>query len=107
MPNSMNNHAPADRRLHAALDGAFNILLCRKALKLNDEDPLKAAEWLANGHWRRTQLVSWNMDSLQEKAKRCAAELHIPEMKCLSCLMDCAGNESMAKRKLSGLPVIP
>ena len=86
---------------------AFTVMDCRKALIVCNGDSARAAEWLANGGWRTSKLISWGVDSLNEKIEKLVAVTGLSDSKCRMVLMNCAGNVELAKRKLQGLPALP
>ena len=92
--------------LRAALDDAYGVLVCMKALMACGEDFRRAADWLADGHWLNGVLVEFDHASLTEKSQTLSLETAYPAAQCLSVLKHCAGNVNLARRKLAGLPAL-
>lgn len=93
--------------LRSALGDAFGILDCKRALMRADGDLAQAANWLASGQWLEGKLVSFDVASLEKKARDLATEVGKPPRDCFIVVRNCAGNVELAKRVLAGLPVWP
>ena len=92
--------------LCSALEQAFSERDCATALFICQLDRKLAAEWLTDGKWMTQGSVSWNHESLREKAKNLGALTGEPEPRCTTVLQNCAGNQDLALRKLAGQPVL-
>jgi hypothetical protein len=90
----------AARALYLALDKAFPMMECRKAL-YRDPDPEKAAQWLTDGGWRAFKLISWNHQGLAESERLLCAELGLPSALVSKVLKDCGGSAILARKKLT------
>jgi hypothetical protein len=89
-----------------ALDKAYSSLQCHRALRINSGDAGRAAKWLTDGEWLNTQMVSWNHVSLAEKAQSLQVELGLHPGVCLATLKACGGQVDLARRKLTGQPLL-
>lgn len=89
--------------LRADTGSTFTVSDCAKALASCGGDREQAVEWLTSGKWRLGKSVSWDMESLRQKAKEMVGATGQGEAENLSVLMDCAGNKRMAIRKMKGL----
>ncbi len=91
--------------LRAALDDAFPVMECMKAM-FDGATLEQAAKELTDGHWRRAKLISWNHESLREKTALLVQETGEPESRVREVLMNCSGSLVLTRRKLAGQPIL-
>lgn len=92
--------------LRRRLQAAYTLMDCRRALAVSNGDCEAAARYLTDGGWMGAKLISWNHAGLAETAARLKHEFKTSEQDILKVLKHCAGNEELARRKLSRKPVL-
>lgn len=95
------------RRLRQALNNAFPVFECKKALAISKGNFEHAAEWLTDGRWRESKLVEWDVTNLNSALVMLKNEfVTTPYSDLRKTLLDCAGDLELTKRKLLKLPII-
>lgn len=102
----MSTPATSPALLCIALDSAYPVSQCRRALEHADGDTLKAVEWLISGTWIHGQALRWDQRSLEINTKVLMTRTAEPYKRCKWALMRCAGNFHMALLVLNGQPVL-
>lgn len=92
--------------LRLALDSAFPLMACRKALHLHEGDPENAAQWLTDGNWQTGKLISWNPETLRESATALCKELGVHAALAFQTLKNCSGSVRLARQRILLQPVL-
>ena len=93
--------------LGAGLNDTYSFMECKKALFSCEMDIEKAAVWLTDGTWMAGKLISWDHESLAKDTSELVAQYPRKQVDEVSkVLKHCGGDVELARRKISGQPLL-